>query len=189
LKEYTNYQLLQLANFFENLVTSDSSGYTHYMLPTLSNDRLIIAKLITIEEAISRFELLSDILSLSKVSAPGIEYDRFKYLTGITIPEQYSDTKLQDAIGLVDYVLPLGGSMTKFKEALDSNLDKIFNILSKTSNNITPSIVICTNIGSHKELIKNNTYRIEHISKNNRIVTIKDHWNKHVKTRHFKIVA
>jgi len=187
LKKYDNYQLIQLATFFENKVTDDSPGYTHWPLGTMRNERGIPGRLIKFNTVADRFQMFTGMLSISKTSVQLVNWDRLKSITGNHVSESNIGNEhfIQRYLGLQHYNV----NDRHFDDNVDTNLDTIEAFLAEAEKKIIPTMVVITNIGSHKELIKSNTYKVEAMSKNNRIVIVLDHWDRRVKTRHFKTVA
>ena len=177
-----NYQIMQLATFFENKITNDSSGYTHASLPSICNDELVCSSLLPIEDIGPRFEIYGQDLEIAGTSTRTVNMRRFKQIV-----EPYStrshEIELQLALRLVGYDV----NTNAFMNNLDANLDKIFEYLEKAKPYNKPITAICTNIGKNSTLIKGNVYLIKDTSLHNkRLVTVVDSWDRQITSRHFK---
>jgi len=68
LKHLDNYQIMQIALMFENTVTNDSNGYTHFPMGTVRNNGVLPVKLITFSDVGFRFSMFKGELGIGETA-------------------------------------------------------------------------------------------------------------------------
>ena len=178
LADLSNYQILQLALFFENTLTEADNVYTHCPFPTIQNDSRIPSKLITHNEAVTRYEVFSSILPMAQCSSRTIRTE------SVTTWPNPSGRSIQSKLNLES------GTIGIFRAKLNSNLNKIFSFLEVIAKDVKSELAVCTKIGKHDTLIKGNVYYVNQsaTSKNLKLITVTDPWSKSIRSRHFQLI-
>ena len=188
LKEYDNYQIMQIALTFENRVTDDSGAYTHFMMATASNGGLIPIRLVKSKDVKTRFEVFYGELGLSETAIYGASTETVAKFVGK--PHNISQSRSRTVpliVGIDDYENHTKSDAV-VKQNVSKHLPSVMDYFKKVSKMAVGSLVVCTNIGSHSTLIKGNMYKVRDLSANGKIVRITDAWGADIRTRHFKII-
>ena len=158
-----NYQIFQMASYFENKVVDTSPTFTHMIFSNVEGTGLIIAKLSTHDQIVDRFLAVEGTLGLNGASAI--------YLHKRELYSTYGDDQsyTRNILNMV------GGNKSK---SMEYNIDKIFEYLARMEHKLQAVLVTTKDRGKHGTLIPGNLYKIN--AQNAQTVSITDGFGNYI---------